>query len=281
MRQTLTLIVTVALSVSGGFWMDFVDGKYIGFVLLFLIAGGMGILEIILLALTPDGEPYQSSSQRCKLVDLVKIPLKDKCFTGFVLYILVFYLLLNISDSFTMVFMRKYLELPYKTVTLMYMVISLPQIFLLSVWGKLSDKFGHNVVLKTSIWLFAGETLFMTFASRQTCYFFIPLAFLTASVANAGFVISVFNRRYELMPKENRIVYDNFYTAAIGLGFVLGPMIGGGIKVWIESSPLIMNTMSNANIRLLYPVSTIGILVLQILYLYSLRKKERKEYVKN
>ena len=61
-----------------------------------------------------------------------------------------------------MVYMMKYLALPYKTVTAMYMIISLPQIVLLGLWGRISDKRGHEFVLKTSIWLFAGETLFMS-----------------------------------------------------------------------------------------------------------------------
>lgn len=274
LRQTLTLVVTVVLSLAGGNWMDYTGGRYAGFAVLFVFAAFMGICEVLLLLRTPDSTVPKAAERTYKFRDIAAIPLKNRCFAGFVLYILLFYLLLNISDSFTMVYMMKYLALPYRTVTVLYMIISLPQVVLLSIWGKISDRRGHDFVLRTSIWLFAGETLFLSFASADSWYVFIPAAFLVASVANAGFVIAVFNRRYELMPAENRIVYDNFYTAAIGLGFILGPMIGGGIKGVLEKNALAHPGAEFSSIRILYLISTAGILLLQVVYLHSQRKEK-------
>ncbi len=91
-------------------------------------------------------------------------------------------------------------------------------------------------------------------------------AFIIASAANAGFIVAVFNRRYELIPKTNRILYDNFYTAAVGVATILGPLIGGAIKNLLESSVALTGAMEFAGIRLLYVVSTIGILLLQIIF---------------
>ena len=269
LRQTLTLTVTVVLSLAGGRFMDLMEGKYAGFALLFATAALMGILEVILLAATPDGEPYQSSGRSCRFLDIARLPLKNRCFTGFVAYIFIFYLLLTISDSYTMVFMMKYLALPYQIVTGLYMMISLPQIILLSFWGRLSDRYGHEFTLKMSIWFFAGETLFLSFASAQNWFIFIPAAFLISSAANAGFVISVFNRRYELMPEDNRIVYDNFYTAAIGLGSILGPLTGGAVKGMINARTAAAGAAGFTGIRILYLISTAGILLLQFIYFYS------------
>ena len=269
LRQTLTLTVTVVLSLAGGRFMDLMEGKYAGFALLFAAAALMGILEVILLAATPDGEPFQSSGRSCRFLDIARLPLKNRCFTGFVAYIFIFYLLLTISDSYTMVFMMKYLALPYQIVTGLYMMISLPQIILLSFWGRLSDRYGHEFTLKMSIWFFAGETLFLSFASAQNWFIFIPAAFLISSAANAGFVISVFNRRYELMPEDNRIVYDNFYTAAIGLGSILGPLTGGAVKGMINARTAAAGAAGFTGIRILYLISTAGILLLQFIYFYS------------
>lgn len=272
LRQTLVLVVTVILAAAGGWWMDRMEGQYLGFALLFAFAALMGLVEIILLLRTPDGPAYHSSVRRCTLRELVTLPLKNKAFRGFVLYIFLFYLLLYISDSYTMVYMMKYLALPYGTINLLYMIISIPQVFLLGFWGRLSDRRGHQFVLKTSIWLFLGETFFVFFASQKSWFIFIPLAFLVSSAANSGFVISVFNRRYELMPEGNRIVYDNFYTAAVGLAFVIGPMLGGAIKGAVEATGLLVDVLPFANIRLLYLVATLGLLLLQIIYSRTQRK---------
>lgn len=263
LRQTLTLAVTVVLSVAGGQWMDAAGGSYRGFVLLFAAAGAMGACELVLLSRTPDGPAYRPPPRGHGLRELISLPRRDRAFAGFVAYVTGFYLLLNISDSFTMVFLMKYLALPYGVVTGLYMLISLPQIALLGAWGRLSDRRGHAFALRASIWLFAAETLFMAFASPRTWFVFVPAAFLAASVGNAGFTVAVFNRRYELMPAQGRIAYDNFYTAAIGLGFLLGPLLGGLIKWGLEATRLGAGVLSFPGIRLLYPISSAGILLLQ------------------
>lgn len=151
LRQTLSLVVTVFLSITSGGWMDRMQGRYIGFVILFSAAGLMGLMDILLLAQTPDGPAYRPAGQGGSFRDIARIPLQNRSFTGFVLYILLFYLLLNIADCFTMVYMMKYLRLPYQAVTMMSMILSLPQIVLLGIWGKISDKKGHAFVLKSSV----------------------------------------------------------------------------------------------------------------------------------
>ena len=55
-------------------------------------------------------------------------------------------------------------------------------------------------------------------------------------------------------------------TAAVGLAFILGPMIGGAVKGLIEASPLLTQAVPLAGIRLLYPISAVGILLLQVFY---------------
>lgn len=72
LRQTLTLIVTVILSVAGGYWMDLMEGRYEGFIFLFAAAALMGAVEIILLIRTPDSKAYHSSVEKCSLRELMK-----------------------------------------------------------------------------------------------------------------------------------------------------------------------------------------------------------------
>ena len=265
-RQTLAQVVTVLLSLSAGFFLDTVQGQYIGFFVIFMAALLMGIIEVLLLSRIPDSIAHTPRGATRKLRDAIKIPLRDKAFMIFVVYIAVFYLLLNVADSFTTVYMIRYLELPYRLSTALSMLISLPQIVLLGIWGRISDTKGHSFVLKTSIGLFAGETLFMAFAAPHNYLVFIPIAFLIASVANSGFVGSVFNRRYELIPQENRIIYDNFYTASIGIGFILGPMLGNALKSLIETHAALAGILQFSGIRLLYIIATCGILLLQIAF---------------
>lgn len=265
-RQTFVLVVTVLLSVVGGRVLDAVSGAYIGFAILFTTAFCMSLVEIIILLRIPDAVQQKSTDTKTRFMDTVRIPLHCGPFMQFVVHIFLFYLLLSVADSFTVVYMMRYLGLSYTATTLMQMLISLPQLFLLGAWGKISDKRGHQFALKLSIWFFVGETLFMALSNGGNLYVCIPVAFLFAAVANAGFVVSVFNRRYELMPREGRVLYDNFYSAAVGLAFISGPVIGGIIKQKLESVSTLESILPFGNIRLLYVLSTVSIVVLQLFF---------------
>lgn len=265
-RQTFVLAVTVLLSIVGGRVLDAVSGAYIGFAILFAVALVMAVLELDVLLRIPDVVQQRAVCEKSRFSDKFFVPLRCRPFLLFVVYIFLFYLMLSIADSFTVLYMIRYLGLSYTTTTLMQMLISLPQLFLLGTWGKISDKKGHDFALKLSIWFFVGETLFMALSNAQNLYFLIPTAFLFAAVANAGFVVSVFNRRYELMPQDGRILYDNFYSASVGLAFILGPVIGGAIKQGLESLGTLENVIPLGNVRLLYAISTVGIIVLQLIF---------------
>lgn len=276
-RQTYVLIMTVILSLTGGRLLDKVSGQYIGFAILFFAAFIMAALEVLVLFRIPDAKRQKSMEQKISFKDLISVPSKCKPFFHFVVYIFLFYLFLSIADSFTVVYMMRYLCLSYTATTAMQMIISLPQIFMLGIWGKISDKRGHRFALTTSICFFVGETFFMALSNMQNNLIMIPLAFLFASVGNSGFVVSVFNRRYELMPKQGRILYDNFFSAAVGLAFILGPVIGGAIRRVLESVTWVNTAVQFGNIRLLYAISTVALILLQIVITVQNNKKIIKQ----
>jgi MFS transporter, DHA1 family, tetracycline resistance protein len=108
-------------------------------------------------------------------------------------------------------------------VGLLLMSYSLMQFFFTPVWGRLSDKVGRRPMLLMSlaasaigylIWGFSGS-LWMLFLSR------IVAGFGNANLAVAQAYIS------DVTTVENRAKGMGLIGAAFGLGFVLGPAIGG------------------------------------------------------
>lgn len=266
LRQTLNMGVTVAFSLAGGWYMDFVEGRYEGFVAVFAVAAVFGTVEVLLLGKIPDSMVEREEAKYGTLRELLGVPLKDNGFRRFVINVFAFYLLLTLADSFTIVYMMKYLALPYQTVTALQLIMALPQVVLLGLWGRVSDRLGHATALKASVALFAGEMLLLCFTSPKTWFVCIPVGFFIAAVANAGFSVAVFNRRYELMPKEHRITYDNVYAAAVGCGSMLGPMLGGWLKDALGRTPALWHGMVFGDIRLLYLVSAVGIILMQVVF---------------
>jgi len=100
---------------------------------------------------------------------------------------------------------------------------SLMQFVFMPIWGRLSDRLGRRPILLVSllasglgylIWGFA-DSLYLLFASR-----------LVAGAGNANVAVA---QAYvaDITTSENRAKGMGMIGAAFGLGFVLGPAIGG------------------------------------------------------
>ncbi|MBX9685969.1 MAG: MFS transporter, partial [Candidatus Obscuribacterales bacterium] len=113
-----------------------------------------------------------------------------------------------------------------QTVGYLVMSYSLMQFFMTPFWGRLSDSVGRRPIMLVSlatsaigyaIWGLAGS-LMMLFASR-----------LIAGLGNANIAVA---QAYisDVTKPEDRAKGMGLIGAAFGLGFTLGPAIGGGLS---------------------------------------------------
>ncbi len=276
MRQTWSLVATVILSLSASWFMDEMEAAnrtYNGYLILYLLGMVMAAAELITLLRIEDVNVITAARRSLKISDIFRLPLRNRLFMSYVVYIFMFYILLNISDSFLTVFMMKYLQLPYSQIVVFMLMMQLPQIFLFRIWGTISDKSGHKFVLFMSVWFFIGETFLFGLTDSNNYFIFVPLGYLIASVGNSGFAIALFNRRYEIIPEDGRMVYDCFYSAVIGLALLLGPFIGVSIKEGLAARMSLSGLTRFWDIRLLFFMSAAGILLLQCCHLLINKKR--------
>ena len=108
-------------------------------------------------------------------------------------------------------------------VTILLAVFSLTQMLAAPLWGRLSDRVGRRPVLMLSLfasalsylWLGFADALWMLFAAR---------AFAGAC---AGNIAAAQAYVADVTPPEKRAHGMGMIGAAFGLGFILGPVIGG------------------------------------------------------
>jgi DHA1 family tetracycline resistance protein-like MFS transporter len=110
-----------------------------------------------------------------------------------------------------------------ETVTLLMAIYSLMQFFSAPLWGALSDRHGRKPVLLVSLagiglsylWLAFADSLWALFAARALA------GIMAGNIAAAQAYIA------DVTPPEKRAQGMGLIGAAFGLGFILGPAIGG------------------------------------------------------
>jgi DHA1 family tetracycline resistance protein-like MFS transporter len=142
----------------------------------------------------------------------------------FVLFLVVFIDLVGFGIVIPLLpFYGEYFQASPDVVTLLLATYSIAQLISAPILGRLSDKYGRRPVLLISlvgsvvtyIWLGFAESLMMLFIARAFN------GFMAGNIATAFAYIS------DITTPENRAKGMGVIGAAFGLGFIMGPAIGG------------------------------------------------------
>ncbi len=120
-----------------------------------------------------------------------------------------------------------------KTLSLLFASFSAMQFLFAPMWGRLSDRIGRKPVLVGG--LLGSAVAYVVFANAHS------LVLLFVSRMMAGFFganISTANAYIaDVTTPENRIKGMGMIGAAFGLGFTLGPLLGGELTHWSRDAP--------------------------------------------
>lgn len=112
---------------------------------------------------------------------------------------------------------------------------ALMQFFFSPIFGNLSDHFGRRPILLISLFGFGMDYLFLAFAPSVGWLFIgrIVAGITGASISTASAYIA------DVTPPEKRAQSFGLIGAAFGLGFIIGPAIGGLIAKFGLRAPFI------------------------------------------
>ena len=123
-------------------------------------------------------------------------------------------------------------------VTLLMAVYSLAQFLFAPIWGGLSDRYGRRPILLASI---AATSIFLALfaAASQLWMLFLFRALHGACAANISTAQAAVA---DVTPPEKRAIGMGLIGAAFGVGFTVGPFIGGetahfghAVPIWIAA----------------------------------------------
>lgn len=219
LRISFTLF-TVAM----GFMLDWSGKSYTGFVIIFLTSLILSLADAFVLHYVKD--PVKTiDKNRATRFKMLFEPFTKKKYRAFLVFIFLFYSSLTISSSFTPLYLIRYLQIDYKVLSIINVIAYIFMIVCTGLWSRLENKKGLMLVFKISALIAIMEFLIYFFVQGSTT-FLLYLAPVFAGVGNSGFNIAVFNYRYEVMPENNRTVYEGWFGAVLGSSVLVGPVIG-------------------------------------------------------
>ncbi|HEY5466697.1 MAG TPA: MFS transporter [Clostridia bacterium] len=219
LRISFTLF-TVAM----GFILDGSGKSYTGFVIIFLTSLALSLADAFVLYHVKD--PVKTiDKNRATRFKMLFEPFTKKKYRAFLVFIFLFYSSLTISSSFTPLYLIRYLQIDYKVLSIINVIAYVFMIVCTGLWSRLENKKGLMLVFKISALIAIMEFLIYFFVQGSTT-FLLYLAPVFAGVGNSGFNIAVFNYRYEVMPENNRTVYEGWFGAVLGSSVLVGPVIG-------------------------------------------------------
>ncbi len=142
---------------------------------------------------------------------------------------------------------------------------SLMQLLFVPFWGALSDRVGRRPVLMVSI---ASTSLAMMFLGVASSLWMIFAARVLSGIATANIAVA---QAYiaDVTPREERSRGMALVGVAIGLGFVLGPVIGGALSGLDSARPGVIPAFAAAGL------SALNFLFAALLLPESLPKDQR------
>ncbi len=186
----------------------------------------------------------------------------------FVLYSALLRFAVAVSGPFFAVYMLRDLNFSYPAYISMTVASSLGNIAILSLWGRLSDRFGTVKIIIISGLMLSFIPLFWLI-SRNWYYLLLVNAF--GGAAWGGFGLAGGNFIFDVVPRKKRSFAFAYHNIFVGAGIFLGATVGGLIAT--HSSFRVLG-----NVYLfLFLISGLARLFFTLIFVFGLREERRVE----
>ena len=267
-RNMVALIANLIVPVIVSAFIDTSSDQYLAIVVVFTIAWIIMWAESY--SFYKIGEPPMSpATKKIKLKDVFIVPIKNKEFMKFMVPIAAFYFIWYIAMSYGTLYQLNYLGLSYTFISLASVLNVILQFIWYPIIGKLVDRYNTDLLLMACFMLYFIDSLIWGFTNLSSKYLMIILVNVIASMTAPFFSLTLFKKKYDIIPQTERSLYDGFYTAIIASIIALAPIIGSLLKDYIAVNIKPFWIFEVPQFQLIFMVTNILLLVL---ILFNLKK---------
>jgi MFS family permease len=250
-RMLWLRISFTASSVIMGFVLDWFNKSYTGFLVVYITSLVFSIADIFVLVYIKEPQSKINKEARFNLT-LFFEPLKNGRYRAFLIFNFFYYLCLSMSGSFSSLYLIRYLKFDYGFISTINVIMYIFMILSTKFWGRIESKRGISFVLGVTALFMISEYLVYGFLTERT-YFLLFFSPVIAGIGQGGFNIAVFTYRYDIMPEENRTIFEGWFAAIQGLSFLIAPILGNEV---MKRLPVISNQIfRHSSFQLMYFIS--------------------------
>lgn len=195
-------------------------------------------------------------------------PFQDRNFVALVVYVATFMFSTQLAGPFYSVYMIERLQINFSTITWLITFATLTTLFMLRIWGPISDQMGNRPVLLVAGFAHALVPLLWVVATPENYFWPLVLAHVASGGIFCALMLAQVNILIKLAPSQGKSMFIAVFNASIGLAAAIAPIIGGWLLDRTTALTWQLGDWKLGNLQLLFLFSG----ALQILVLIAIGK---------
>lgn len=250
----------VAVLAGGAFlsWWENAHGREDPFGYLILFGTGLvfGLLASWFLSRIPDPSEHSQDQTKPRFqAEAIFRPFGDRNFVSLVFYVAAFMFVTQLAGPFYSVFMIENLGIGFGTITWFMTFATLTSLFMLRLWGPISDQMGNRPVLIVAGAAHALIPLMWVVSTPESYFWPIALAHVASGAFFSAIMLAQVNILIKLSPARGKSFFIAVFNASIGLAAGVAPIVGGWLLELTSTVQWQVGEWTLGNLHLLFLLS--------------------------
>jgi MFS family permease len=228
-----------------------------GFVILFVLGLAIGLIAIYFLSRIPEVKNERNEDKEGFDIKVFLKPIQDSNFRTLIFFVAAWMFAIQIAAPFYGVYMIEKLKVDFSTITILGTFATFATLFMMKIWGPISDKLGNKPVIIVSGWFLILIPFLWILAVPGQYYLPVLLAHILSGAFMAGATLSQFNILIKLSPQEGRSVYLALFSAITGIVGAVAPIVGGSVSNMLGNFSLNITGYTVSNLHVIFIISAI------------------------
>lgn len=259
LKSIVSLISVSLLTLFLGRLLDYYkmqDKLMIGFNIMFGLSMILSVVDFVILSNI--NEPCENRVRvNYKIKQLILEPLTNKQFRKFIIFLCLWQFAIQISSSFTSIFMLTSLGLSYSYISTVNVITNIASILLYYVWGYLADKTTWNLVLKLSSFLIALCYLGWSLVTPDNSEILVVFIQIVLASSSGAFSMANSNLQYNLSPAVGKTTYLGAASAMSYVISFIGTLLGSALYGFVQKANFRILYAFTDNIQILFVLTSI------------------------